>query len=296
MTTLPMAGDAPPIFPHVAIIGCGLIGGSLGLAVRARWPRSIVVAVDRKDVIEKAMPMGAADVGGDDLAMASGSALIVLAAPVLTNNRILAELADAVDGEALVTDVGSTKRSTIEAARGLPSRLRFVGGHPLAGAAVGGVESARADLFRDRPWILTPTESATPQDRSMLAAFVEGTGASVHFLDPDSHDALLAAISHLPQIAVSALMEVVGERAGADGLALAGRGLRDTTRLASSPADIWLDIVATNADNVDAAIDALIGALMRLRQDLRDSDGALERTFDAAAQWRRVLDSRLKQE
>lgn len=291
MTTLPMAGDEPPIFPHVAIIGCGLIGGSLGLAVRARWPRSIVIAVDRKDVIEKAMRIGAADVGGDDLVMASGADLIVLAAPVLTNISILPDLADAVAGEALVTDVGSTKRAIADAARALPPRLRFIGGHPLAGAAVGGVESARADLFNERPWILTPPESARPQDRSALAAFVEGLGAAVHVLDPGPHDALLAAISHLPQIAASALMRVAGERAGAEGLALAGRGLRDTTRLASSPADIWRDSVATNADNIGAAIDALVAVLLEIRNDLGASDGALERTFAAAAEWKRTLES-----
>ena len=154
-TLLPMADGrrgAPLIFERIAIVGYGLIGGSLGLAIKERWPDALVIAVDRKDVIETAMRMHAADVGGDDLVLAADAQLIVLAAPVLANNEILSALAKHVPAAALVTDTGSTKRDTVAAARQLPGRLRFVGGHPLAGAAVGGLEAARPDLFHGRPW------------------------------------------------------------------------------------------------------------------------------------------------
>ncbi|MGH2604820.1 MAG: prephenate dehydrogenase, partial [Dehalococcoidia bacterium] len=225
----------PPPFERIAIIGLGLIGGSLALAIRRTWAGGLVIGVDRKDVLEAGMRMHAADVSADDPGMAAGADLIILAAPVRQNVAILQQLPRFVTGEALVTDVGSTKSEMLGEARSLPAHLTFIGGHPLAGAAVGGVASARADLFDGRPWLLT-----TPAPESQLArleTLIRGIGASPRRMDAGDHDRLMASLSHLPQLAISALMHVVGERAGADGLALAGRGLRDTTRLASSPPD-----------------------------------------------------------
>jgi prephenate dehydrogenase len=282
-----MAAEVAPPFPHVAIVGFGLIGASLGMAIRERWPRTMVIAVDRKDVIETAMRTHLADVGGDDLVLAAGAELIVLAAPIKTNLDILANLADYVPDEALVTDVGSTKRAVMDAARGLPPRLRFVGGHPLAGAAAGGLEYARPDLFSGRPWILTPPAGSTADGE--LEPVLRQIGAVPRVMEADAHDALLAFISHLPQLTASALMRIVGDGAGSAGLALAGRGLRDTTRLASSPADIWRDIATTNADNIRPALDALIEALTRLRDDL-DGGAVLEELFTAAARWKADLE------
>lgn len=286
-TKLPMA-DVDPPFPHVAIVGYGLIGASLGMAIRERWPKTIIIAVDRKDVIEAAMRAHAADVGADDLVLAAGAQLIVLAAPVRANIRILRRLAEDVPGEALVTDVGSTKREVVEAARGLPARLRFVGGHPLAGAAVGGIESARPDLFAGRPWILTPACPDSGEER--LLPFLQQIGARPHVMEAGAHDRLLAFISHLPQLTASALMRIVGEEAGADGLALAGRGLRDTTRLATSPPEIWRDIAMTNADNIAEAIDAVIAVLAGVRADLAGEKGAIDDLFTAARRWKRELE------
>ena len=294
---LPMAGargaGAPdPPFQRIAIIGFGLIGASIALGVRRLWPSVLIVAVDRKDVIEAAMRAHAADVGADDLVVAADTQLVVLAAPVLANVRLLSELPAHVPGNAVVTDVGSTKLETMAAARALPERLTFVGGHPLAGAAVGGVEAARADLFEGRPWILTPSsaseEAATAH--AGVSALVEALGARVHIMTPEAHDSLVAYLSHLPQLAASALMHLVGERTGAEGLALAGRGLRDTTRLASSPPDIWRDINASNADNIARAIDELVAILLQLKPNTAGSADALQRTFASAARWKRVLE------
>jgi prephenate dehydrogenase len=282
-----MAADAEPPFPHVAIVGFGLIGGSLGLAIRERWPKAMIIAIDRKDVIETAMRLGAADIGGDDLGLAAGAELIVLAAPALANVDVLLRLEEFVPGPALVTDVSSTKRAITEAARTLPSRLRFIGGHPLAGAAVGGVEAARADLFTLRPWILTP--GGTPSDTT-LAGWLSALGAKVRFMTPEAHDELLAYISHLPQMTASALMSVVGAKAGAQGLSHAGRGLRDTTRLASSPADVWRDIAATNRDHLAAALEELIAVLQNIKDDLSADGGTVETVFASAAEWKRVLE------
>jgi len=291
---LPMAGapgaHAPdPPFQRIAIVGFGLIGASIALGVRRLWPSVLIVAVDRKDVIEAAMRAHAADVGADDLVVAADVQLVVLAAPVLANIRLLSELPSHVPGEAVVTDVGSTKRETEAAARHLPDRLRFVGGHPLAGAAVGGVEAARADLFEGRPWILTPSSAGAGTAQARVAALVEALGARVHVMTPEAHDSLVAYLSHLPQLAASALMHLVGDRTGPEGLALAGRGLRDTTRLASSPPDIWRDISASNADNITRAIDELVEILLRLRPGT-DAGEALQETFHSAARWKRVLE------
>lgn len=282
-----MAAEAEPPFPHVAIVGYGLIGASLGMAIHERWPKTMIIAIDRKDVIESAMRMQAADVGGDDLVLAAGADLIVLAAPVRANIETLSRLSDHVPGTAIVTDVGSTKRKTVAAARALPPRLRFIGGHPLAGAAVGGIEAARPDLFSGRPWILTPGDGS---DGTPLAPFLRQLGADVRITTPQAHDELLAYISHLPQLTASALMTVVGAQAGEPGLALSGRGLRDTTRLASSPSDIWRDIAATNADNIGTAIDALIAALVRLKRDLGVEAGAIDEIFESAREWKRVIE------
>ena len=289
---LPMAGrdKASAPFERIAVVGFGLIGASIALAARARWPAALLIAVDRKDVIETAMRMHAADVGGDDLVMAAEADLVILAAPVRANIRILSELSAHVPGEAVVTDVGSTKRQVAAAAGALPARLHFIGGHPLAGAATGGIEAARPELFTGRPWVLTPGHDHDDTlDR--LSSFIAGLGAHVHLMTPDAHDSAVAYLSHLPQIAASALMHLVGEHAGAEGLALAGRGLRDTTRLASSPADIWRDIAATNQDNIDRAIDELVEILHRLKGGTPAAVDAFGLTFDSAAHWKRVLEA-----
>lgn len=261
------------------------------MAIRQRWTSGLIIAVDRKDVLEMAMRMQAADVGGDDLVMAAGADLVVLAAPVLQNHRILEQLPDVIPGDALVTDAGSTKQAIVEAAKALPPRLRFVGGHPLAGAAEGGLRTARADLFADRPWIFTPDDRSRPEDVQRLEQLVSAVGARPQRMTPDAHDRLVAFLSHLPQLTASALMHVVGTNAGSEGLALAGQGLRDTTRLATSPACIWRDILRTNSTDIVAAIDALIAVLQQLRADANGGDQALERIFESAAEWKRAIEA-----
>ena len=283
-------GDAAAApFERIAIVGFGLIGASIALAARERWPSALLIGVDRKDVIETAMRMHAADVGGDDLVMAADADLIILAAPVLANIRILSELHVHVPAEAVVTDVGSTKQRIAAAASALPARLSFIGGHPLAGAAIGGLDAARADLFADRPWILTP--AGHPIAAEKLSSFIDGLGARVHLMTPAAHDSVVAYLSHLPQLTASALMHLVGERAGLEGLSLAGRGLSDTTRLASSPVDIWRDIIATNQDNIARAIDELVDILLQLKAGARGGTDPLGTTFDSAAHWKRVLEA-----
>ncbi len=287
----------PLIFERIGIVGLGLIGGSIALRARELWPTSLVIAVDNKDVLETAMRLQAIDVAADDLVVLAEADVVVLAAPVAQNIALLDELDEHVRQPAVVTDTGSTKRAIVEAARRLPPRFTFIGGHPLAGAARGGLENARPDLFVGRPWLLTPSQPVragedVPVDPAMekLIAFVRALGGEPKTTTADAHDRLLAYLSHLPQFAASALMQVVGDAAGQEGLSLAGRGLADTTRLASSPADIWRDIAATNADQIGPAVDALIAVLQDLRKDLRDGS-RLEEVFDSANRWRDVLKS-----
>ena len=277
----------PPPFERIAIVGLGLMGGSLALAIRQRWSGGLIIAVDRKHVLEAAMRVHVADVAADDLGIISGADLVVLAAPVRENIALLTDLADFV-GDAIVTDVGSTKAEIVRHAQALPDRATFIGGHPLAGAALGGLASARPDLFDGRPWLLTtPVPEPALQK---LEALIRWLGASPVRMEAAEHDRLLACLSHLPQIAVSALMHVVGERAGVEGLGLSGRGLRDTTRLASSPPGIWRDIAATNALEIGEAIDALIEVLQKIRGDLKDGD-VLQRIFESAREWRAAVDN-----
>src|SRR5258706_9498248 len=149
------ASTAPAIFDKIGIIGLGLIGGSIALAARQVWPKALVIGVDNKDVLETAMRMHAIDVAADDLIVLAEAALVILAAPVKVNIGLLVELDENVRQPAIITDTGSTKREIVAAAGSLPARFTFVGGHPLAGAAQGGLEHARPDLFSGRPWLLT---------------------------------------------------------------------------------------------------------------------------------------------
>ena len=278
----------PPIFEKIGIVGLGLIGGSIALAARQLWPSSLVIAVDNKDVLETAMRLHAIDVAAEDLIVLAEADLVVLAAPALQNIALLDALDDNVRQPAVVTDTTSTKRQIVEASRRLPPRFTFIGGHPLGGAAKGGLEHARPDLFRGRPWLLTPTHDGAGAALEKLMAFVRAFGAEPRTIGVEAHDRLLAFLSHLPQLTASALMQIVGDAVGADGLALAGRGLADTTRLASSPADIWKDIAATNADEIGPALDALIAVLQDLRRDLASGEQLTE-IFSAARRWRETL-------
>jgi prephenate dehydrogenase len=273
---------------HLAIVGAGLIGGSVALAAKRAWPGIRVTGIDRGVALDAARLVRAFDRASDALESVSGADLVMLAAPVRQNIEILGLLPRVLDRQALITDAGSTKREIVASAAALPAHLSFVGGHPLAGAARGGLSLARADLFSGRPWLVTPSPATrSNEDVERVERFARALGAIPSVIDADEHDRLLAFLSHLPQLAASALMQTVGGAAG-DHIALAGPGLIDTTRLASSPPDIWQDICATNADAIRPALDALIDALQELRDGL-DDPAVVARTFDAAQRWRERL-------
>jgi len=283
-----MPVTSTPPFSTVSIVGLGLIGGSVALAIRERWPAVRIAGVDRKAVLAHALGSGAIDRGADSAADAADADLIVLAAPVRQNLKLLAEVAQRLPSTSIVTDVGSTKRDVVDTATALGCNGSFVGGHPIGGAEQGGFGFARPDLFRHRPWIFTPLPVTPAASLDRLFAFVQALGARPSTMSAAEHDRVMAFLSHLPQLTASALMDVIGTSARESGLRLAGRGLVDTTRLASSPADTWRDVCATNADALGDALDALIARLSELRADLRGGE-AVGRIFAEAARWRAEL-------
>jgi prephenate dehydrogenase len=282
-----MTGEEPP-FHRIAIAGIGLIGGSIALGVRERWPSVRVVGIDRPAVLAHAAGSGAVDRGLSTVADLDETDLVILAAPVRQNARLLTELAPRVLDRAIVTDVGGTKRDIMNAARLLPAGATFIGGHPIGGAERGGFGFARADLFRNRPWILTPGADVPEPSLMALRRFITGLGARPTVMDAAEHDTVMAFVSHLPQLTASALMDTVGGAVSGAGLAVAGRGLVDTTRLASSPATVWRDICAANADAISGALDQLIDRLNDLRADLHRGE-TLDAVFGGAARWRGEL-------
>jgi prephenate dehydrogenase len=281
-----MVDDTPP-FRSIAVVGVGLIGGSIGLATHARWPGVRVVGIDRRDAAASALAFGAVSETASDPGAAADADLVILCAPVAVNVATLEALAPRLRPDAVVTDVGSTKREIVALADA--RRLSgFVGGHPLAGAATSGAASARDHLFRGRPWILTPGACSAPAAVERLAAFTRGLGATPTTVDAGEHDRLMAYVSHLPQVVASTLLDTVGAAVGDAGLALSGPGLADTTRLASSPGALWAGILGANADHVGEAIGALETSLARMRGVLGEP-AAVERTFESAARWRRGI-------
>ena len=289
--------ETPPPFETVTIAGVGLIGGSIALGLRERWPSCRIVGVDRPAVLAHALSSNAIERGVEDIAAAADADLIILAAPVSNNLRLLQEVAGRARPGSVITDVGGTKRDIVSAARTLPRPGMFVGGHPIGGAERGGFGFARPNLFVNRPWIFTPdagdsqhraSARSTNDGLDRLFALARGLGAEPMTIDAATHDRLMAYVSHLPQLTATALMHVVGGGAMGEGLKLSGRGLLDTTRLASSPVNVWRDICASNADAIAEALDQLIAALSAIRADL-DRGETLDELFGDAARWRAEL-------
>lgn len=180
----PIGSTGPPVFAKIAIVGLGLVGGSIALAARRTWPASLVIGVDDNDVLERAMVLHAVDVGADDLVIASEAELVILASDASRNITALRELPDAVPGSALVTDVGAAKRDIITAARSLPPRFTFIAGHPLV-TDVGDIVHANPDLFKARLWMLMPQPGAPAASVDQLQRFVSGLGAEPRIVEAD---------------------------------------------------------------------------------------------------------------
>jgi prephenate dehydrogenase len=269
----------------VAVVGTGLIGSSFGLALKANGFDGKIIGVSSPGATSAALSAGAID-SAQSLEEAIPQAdLIYLAQPI---GRILAtlhRLDPLVKPSALVTDAGSTKQVIVSTAQKTIHRCQFLGGHPMAGKESRGPESADADLFRNRPYIVMAGDLETPAAVDFLA-WLERIGSRVVILGADEHDRLVAFSSHLPQLASTALGAIIAE-ASPDSLSVAGPGLTDATRLALSSYDLWRDIVSTNPEPITEALTAYIQKLEHIRENLRTRQ--LQDEFNAAADFARRL-------
>ena len=256
----------------IAILGTGLMGGSLGLALRRAHPDVEIRGFDRdRMALETALDRGAiTSVATDPAAAVEGAELIVLGVPLDAAPELLAAIAEAATESAVVTDLGSAKGAVVEHGRAHFGG-RFVGGHPMAGSERHGIEAAEADLYQDAWWILTPTTETSADAYRAVSELVGAAGATPVALDPATHDALVARLSHLPQLVASALVDVAASSGDRDAvLGLAGAGFRDVTRIAASNPDLWVTIVSANEGAVLQAIAGLQERLGRLERDISE--------------------------
>jgi prephenate dehydrogenase len=259
-------------FRQITIVGTGLLGGSIGLALRDAGFDGRIVGVARKQTTrDAAASCGCVDEATADLATGvAGSDMIVLCAPVGTIPALFEQLATCVDASAVITDVGSTKRSIVAAAeKSLPNPGRFVGSHPMAGSESTGPASARADLFRGKPVIITPTPQTDGPALDRVTALWKALGMSIYRATAAEHDTMVAHISHLPH-AMAVMLVLAAEQGG--GLEVASTGFTDTTRIASGDGDLWADIFLDNAEPVVAALDEYIALTHNLRQIIAAGD------------------------
>jgi prephenate dehydrogenase len=275
---------AQPEFPRVAIIGTGLIGGSLALAVRREFPEARVVGFDRADVLARAKARGAIREAASDIASAvRGADLVCIALPIGATIEALSKIAGAADANALVTDTGSTKTLIgQQAQKYFRGSARFLGGHPMAGKENSGIEHADADLFRGTRYALIAREGDPDPRVGQFAVLLQRIGAEPVWCDAETHDWAVGIVSHLPQLASVALAHVVADETDETGLplTLAGPGLADMLRLAGSPYEIWRDTCLTNRENIAHALDRLAQAIEYLRTRLASKD--LEQEFKIA--------------
>lgn len=280
-------------FHRISIIGLGLMGGSWGLALKKHGFPGVRIGCDRPEILKNALAAGAVDEAREDLGDAVSDAdLVVLATPVGAILDLLPRLNRAVTPQALVTDVGSTKRLICQRAQDAFGKQNlFLGGHPLAGKEVSGIENADASLFENASYALTPLSPDHLSDARVRAFrdLVRDVGGRPFITDPTAHDRAVAYLSHLPQLLSSGLASLITEQSAEEffPLELAASGLRDLTRLAESPYAVWRDICLTNVENIQAALDSLIHKLESMKLHL--SGRELEREFKQAFELRERL-------
>jgi len=265
-----------PLFREMAVVGLGLIGGSLALAARKAGLVGRVVGLDTNAAHrETALASRMVDrVDGGVHGNLSTADLVVLAVPVTEIAGLLPEVARWANGSCLVTDVGSVKGPILAAGDAAFPDGRFVAGHPIAGRERSGPAAARADLFEEANWIVTPSARTDPRALERVAALWRGLGASVVAMEPAWHDEVFATVSHLPHLVAYALMDaVLAMPRGEERLRFSAGGLRDFTRVAASHPRMWRDIFLMNRDQILKALTAYRAALEGLEAAIRGGDG-----------------------
>ena len=276
---------------QITIVGTGLIGGSLGLALRQRGFEGTIVGCDKPEVLDVAITRGAVDRGGTDVKEAVlGSDVVVFATPVGAILSLFEKLAPTLSPTTLITDTGSTKGEFIKRARlvfGASAAERVLPGHPMAGKEQGGIENAEPDLFRNAAWLVTPIGVDQPYSarQQEYVDLLQSIGARVVAVDPERHDRLCAWVSQLPQMISTALASLLRDEFADDEAALqiGGRALREMTRIARSPYSMWRDIALTNSQNLEEALLQFEQQLAHLRENLRGP--GLRELFESANQF-----------
>jgi prephenate dehydrogenase len=283
---------------RIAVLGVGLIGGSIGLAARRRLGAEVVGYDAEADSARRGVEVGALDRFGETIPEAlEGAEVVFCAGPVGVLPSLAAEALAASEPDAVVTDVGSTKRELIA---GLPDdeRLaRFIGGHPVAGAENAGVENARDDLFEGARWYLTPTQRSSGVHYDRLQRAIADLGARPQAIDPETHDRLMATVSHLPHVIANVLVQQAAAAATEESERLpeVGPSFRDTARVAGANPAIWSDIFATNRQAVAREIDAAAERLREAAEVIRSGDEDRVAAWHGAAREdrRRLLEADL---
>jgi prephenate dehydrogenase len=273
----------------VVVIGLGLLGSSVCLAVSRALPGVKTAGfAHRPSTRAKARQLKIADEVFDDIrASVADANIVILATPIATFEGIFREIADALPAGCIVTDVGSTKVFPHKwAAKHLPKTVSFVGSHPIAGSEQRGVEFGRDDLFYRALCILTTTKATNKKSLRILKAFWSALGCFVKVMSPAEHDRIFADVSHLTHITAAALVNA----SNAEELKFAGKGFMDSSRIASGPANIWADVLLTNAKNVSRGIDRLAGELAKLKKAIRSGNRRqIEKLLEAARTKRSTL-------
>ena len=280
------------MFKKIAIFGVGLIGGSFALALKKAGAVEQVVGVGRQlATLQRAQELGIIDaIAGSVADAVAGAELILIAAPVAQTGAILASIAPHLQAGTIVTDAGSTKSDVVLAARAtLGGKIaQFVPGHPIAGREQNGPEAALAELYVGKKVVLAPLPENAEQDVARVAAAWQQCGALIHRLSPQQHDAVFAAVSHLPHVLAYALVDDIANKPHAASLfQYAASGFRDFTRIAGSSPEMWRDISLANQAALLGELDAYLLQLTRLRGLLAAGDGpALEAVYSNAQQAR----------
>jgi len=261
---------------RIAILGPGLLGGSLGLALKARTEVQVAMWARREEAVATVRAQGCADDASTDLStVVAGADTVVFATPIGVMSDLARKVVPHVAQDALITDVGSVKGPVCAELSAIfeSSAARFIGSHPMAGSEQTGLEAARSDLFDGAVCIVTPDTKTTSDTLSRATALWEAVGGQVRVIAPHEHDAIVATISHLPHLLAAVLVNTVSERPAA--FDFCGPGFRDTTRIASGPPQMWTEILGENRAAVVDALDALIEKLRAASKLL--SSGSSER-------------------
>jgi len=275
-------------FKKITIIGVGLIGGSLGLALKKKNPKFKITGIDKLEIIEKAIARGAIDEGTINLENGIKEAdIIIIATPVKTIVDLLPRINPFIKKGCIVTDTGSTKGQIVETADKILSKdVYFVGGHPIAGSEKYGIDSADPHLFQDKTYILTPTNDTNLLALKKILLLIKIINAKKLILDPLEHDRIVGAVSHLPQIMAVSLTNMIGELGQQENndnyFKAIGEGFKDMTRIASSPYKMWEDICETNQENILEMIQEFRNYLRIIEDKLKNNPGNLKEEFQKA--------------